>query len=74
MPKTAEYLNKLIILLHLLSSIGPDNADLIARLPVGTTDVYFRMKQATYNNLGKTMEEGRKPNAIVSLFHCYANS
>lgn len=36
-----------------LLSPGPENADLITTLPVGTTDVLFQIKKSTQNYLGE---------------------
>jgi len=37
---------------------GPENADLIAGLPIGTKDVYFQMMKATHNSLGIQDDNG----------------
>ena len=37
----------------LLSPPGPKNADLIANLSVGTYEVYFKVRKASFNGLGE---------------------
>jgi len=47
--------SKEMYVLFLLSP-GPENADLIATLPVGTTDVLFQITKSTQNYLGERSE------------------
>lgn len=69
--RLAELFNIVIILLPFFFSSGPENADLIAGLPIGTKDVYFQMMKATHNSLGKKIEKRHTPNPIILnlLFH-----
>ncbi|KAK2573570.1 A disintegrin and metalloproteinase with thrombospondin motifs 18 [Acropora cervicornis] len=49
--------SKEMYVLFLLSP-GPENADLIATLPVGTTDVLFQITKSTQNYLGLQANDG----------------